>query len=107
MDTRALYRSPAHRKNFGNADRINADRIELKSILLFRTVVIPSEEIAWIDRFRPLVLRAAFWAPKLGLADLYGHVGIVRKSEWFKQLRFAPDDPEAFVGTAKAALAAG
>jgi len=34
---------------------IYADRIELKSILLFRTFVIPFEEIISIDRFRPPV----------------------------------------------------
>jgi hypothetical protein len=99
-----LYVSSPSKKSLGNEYRIFPNRIELKSRLFFSTFVIPRREIVSIDVFRPPVIRTAFWALKLDLADLFEHVGLVREKGWFKQLRFTPQNPQEFVMMAQKGL---
>lgn len=92
-----LLVSAPSKKSLGNEYRIFSDRIELKSRLFSKTFVIPRQEIVSIALYRPPVIRTVFWALKLDLADINEHVGLVRKKGWFKQLRFTPQNPQAFV----------
>ena len=54
-----------------------------------------------MDIFKPPVIRTAFWALKLDLADVFEHVGIRRKNGFFTRLRFTPANPEEFVATVR------
>lgn len=98
-----LYESGPSRQSLGNTYAIFADRIELRCRFPFftKTLIIGKEDLIAIDTYRPPVIRTAFWALKLDLADLKEHVGIKRKSGFFKQLRFTPQNPRAFVATAR------
>ena len=64
---------------------------------MYKTFVIKKDDLVSIDTFYPPVVRTTFWALKLDLADLKEHVGLRRKNGFFKQLRFTPEDPPAFV----------
>ena len=88
----------------GNEYRIFPDRIELTSRLFLKIFVIPRQDIVSIEAFRPPVIRTAFWALKLDLADLFEHVGLVKENGWFKQLRFTPQNPQEFVMMAQKGL---
>jgi hypothetical protein len=94
-----LYKSKPTTKSLGNEYCIYNDRIELRCRFPFitKTLVIKQDDLISIDVFRPPVLTTTFWALKLDLADLKEHVGIKRKSGFFKQLRFTPENPEEFV----------
>ena len=94
-----IYESKPTKKSIGNAYTIYSDRIELRCKFPFmtKTFVITKEDLISIDVFKPPVIRTTFWALKLDLADLKEHVGIKRKTGFFKQLRFTPENPEAFV----------
>lgn len=98
-DDTILYKSPQARRSLGNEYRIYCDRIELRCRVPFvaKTFVIRKEDIVSIDVFAPPVVRTSMWALKLDFADLYEHVGITRKSGFFKQLRFTPENPQQFV----------
>ncbi len=72
--------------------------------MLFRTFVIPAEDILELqvrppfsmgDMFRGKV-RVRWWVLKLDWADVCEHVEIHRKSGWFKWLRFTPGNPAQF-----------
>lgn len=99
----SLYHSPPSFRSLRNEYVIYADRIELHCRLPFfpKVFVIPREELESVDVFPSLVFRTSRTALKLDLADLYEHVGITRRHGWFKQLRFTPDDPAAFVAQAQ------
>ncbi len=49
-------------------------------------MVIQKDDLISIDIFRPPVIRTAFWALKLDLADLNEHVGIKRTNGFFNRL---------------------
>ena len=65
------------------------------------TLVIKRDDLVSIATFKPPVIRTTFWALKLDLADLTEHVGIERKTGFFKQLRFTPEVPQEFVRKAR------
>ncbi len=97
-----IYESVPGRQSMGNSYAIYSDRIELRCRFPFisKTIVIKKQDLISIDIFKPPVIRTTFWALKLDWADLKEHVGIKRKSGLFKQLRFTPEDPRAFVSKA-------
>lgn len=102
-----LYHSPPSFRSLRNEYFVYADRIELHCRFPFfrKVFIIPREELEAIDVFPPLVARTSITALKLDFADLYEHVGLTRRHGWFKQLRFTPDDPAAFVEQAQTLLA--
>ena len=104
-----LYESRSTVKSLGNAYSIFSDRIELRCRFPFftQTLVIPKDDLVSIGIFEPPVIRTTFWALKLDLADFNEHVGIERKSGFFRQLRFTPEKPQEFVAKAKELLKAG
>ena len=101
-----LYSSPPTRKSLGNEYSIFADRIELKCRFPFvsKTFVIQRSDLVSIGTFKPPVIRTSLKALKLDLADLNEHVGITRRSGFFRQIRFTPDHPREFVSRAKELL---
>jgi len=98
-----VYESRPARKSMNNRYEIHDDRIELKCRFPFikKTWVIERDDLVSIEAFRPPVIRTAFWALKLDLADFNEHVGIRRRSGLFKQLRFTPENPREFVERAR------
>jgi len=96
-----LYVSKACFKSFGNEYRVFEDRIELRARFLFRTFVVSRDDLVSIGIYPPPVVKTVFWALKLDLADLYEHVGIERRTGWFKKLRFTPANPQEFVAKVK------
>lgn len=102
----AVYKSAASVKSLGNEYSIFADRIELKCRFPFvnQTLIIQRDALVSIEVYQPPVIRTTFWALKLDLADLHEHVGIERKSGFFRQLRFTPENPKEFVSRAKDTL---
>ena len=98
-----VYESAPTRKSIGNAYAIYSDRIELRCRFpfMYKTFVIKKEDLVSIDIFKPPVIRTTFWALKLDLADLKEHIGLMRTNGIFKQLRFTPEDPQAFVTKAR------
>jgi hypothetical protein len=102
-----VYTSSATKKSMGNTYTVYPDRIELRCRFPFmwKTLVVKKEDLVAIDVFKPPVIRTTWRALKLDLADLKAHVGLERKSGFFKQLRFTPEDPEAFVAKVREAFA--
>ncbi|HQO58792.1 MAG TPA: hypothetical protein PLT76_08755 [Candidatus Omnitrophota bacterium] len=94
-----LYESKPTKKSMNNKYDIYDDRIELKCRFPFitKTLVIKREDLISIETFKPPVIRTAFWALKLDLADFNEHVGIQRRNGIFKQLRLTPENPQEFV----------
>jgi hypothetical protein len=90
-------------KSLGNEYQIYSDRIELRCRFPFfsKTLVIKKDDLISIGIFKPPVIRTAFWALKLDLADLYEHMGVKRTNGFFKQLRFTPENPKEFVAKVK------
>jgi hypothetical protein len=91
-----IYESKGTIRSLWNTYRIFDDRIELQVRLFFTKIVIRRDELLKVDVYKPPVLRTAFWAVKLDLADLFLHVGIERSSGFFKKLRFTPTNPYEF-----------
>ena len=83
-----LYQSRPTRKSIGNEYCIYSDRIELGCRFPFfpKKMVIQKEDLISIDIFKPPVIRTAFWALKLDLANLNEHVGIKRTNGFFNRL---------------------
>ena len=104
-----LYRAGPTKKSIGNEYSIYSDRIELRCRFPFfsKTFVIKKEDLVSIDVFRPPVIRTTFWALKLDLADFNQHVGVERKTGFFKRLRFTPDNPREFVAKVNELLRSG
>jgi hypothetical protein len=98
-----LYTSKPTWKSLGNTYYVYTDRIELRCRFpfFFKTLVIKRDDLISIDIFKPPVIRTAFWALKLDLADVFEHVGIRRKNGFFTRLRFTPVNPEEFVATVR------
>ena len=98
-----LYESAPTKKSMGNKYSIYSDRIELRCRFPFvtKTLVTKKEDLISIDTYKPPVIRTTFRALKLDLADLNEHVGIKRRKGFFKQLRFTPENPKAFVSKAR------
>jgi hypothetical protein len=94
-----LYTSRPTQKSINNEYYIYTDRIELRCRFPFstKTLVIKRDDLISIDIFKPPVIRTTFWALTLDRADLNEHVEIKRKSGFFKQLRFTPENPKEFV----------
>jgi len=101
---KALYISKRSLKSCGGKYLIYQDRLELHVPIFLRKFIIPFSEIISVEIFKPPVCRTALWALKLDWADLCTHVGITRKTGWFKQLRFTPDNPAEFVNRLNASL---
>ena len=101
-----LYITRPARKSLGNQYCIYADRLELRCRFPFfsNTLVIKKDDPISIDIFKPPVIRTTFWALKLDLADLNEHVGVKRKTGFFKHLRFTPQNPKEFVAKARELL---
>ncbi len=97
MKEEPILVSEACARSFWNEYRIYDGRVELDGWFYFKTFVIPFDELISIGLFKPPVIRTKLWAMKLDWADLYEHVGITRKNGWIKELRFTPNDPQAFV----------
>jgi len=107
-----LYRTRPTAKSLWREYRLYADRIELDSIP-WGTVTVPLSDVrdvsvrpagVFFDLFRgdypaSQLLRGI----KLDLADISEHV-VLEKTGFWKQFRFTPDDPDAFVSAARAAL---
>ncbi len=91
-----VYRSAASFRSLWNTYSIYEDRIELEFRLFFTTITIRRSEFVSVEIFRPPVIRTSWGALKLDFADLYTHVGIVRNNGFFKELRFTPENPQAF-----------
>ncbi len=102
--TTILYQSKKMGRNLWSDYRVEEDVVVLR--WKFGHFRIPLDEIVWIDTFKPPVIRTAFWALKIDNADLFVHVGLKRKTGFFKQIRFTPDDPEAFVEAVRRAIEA-
>lgn len=98
-----VYVSLPAKRSLENRYAIYADRIELLCRLPFvtKTLVIKRDELVSIETYKPPVIRTSLFALKLDLADLFEHVGLVRKNGLFKQLRFTPKNPREFVEKVK------
>jgi hypothetical protein len=107
-----LYRTHPSAKSLWREYRLYADRIELDSIP-WGKITVPLEDVRDVsvrpagvifDLFRgDYGLGDLLRAPKLDMADLAEHV-VLEKTGFWKQFRFTPDDPEAFVRAAREAL---
>jgi hypothetical protein len=99
MDESPLYVSKRTAKSLWQEYRIYRDRVELQCWTLFRTFIIPIEEIERIE-VRPCALFSVkgmtLWGLKLDYCDLCPHVLLRKKSGIMKGVAFAPDDPEKF-----------
>jgi hypothetical protein len=86
--------------------------VELRARLLFRTFVIPAEDILEVKvvpgGFFWGLFHAAelgFWfALKLDWADMFEHVSLHRKSGHIKYIRFTPDNPARFVAACRSIM---
>jgi hypothetical protein len=102
---RPRYESKATVKSLWQAYRIYDDRLEL-DLHVFGTLRLPFDSIQELSVRPPLVIFDLFRGrygleqllrgPKLDWADLHDHVVVERDGFW-KQFRFTPDDPQAFV----------
>jgi hypothetical protein len=92
-----VYTSRRRFWSMGNEYLIYPDRLELRVPFLLSTFVIKREELIDINIYKPPVLRTTLWALKLDFADLFEHVGIIRKNGFMKKLRFTPENPREFV----------
>jgi len=98
------YVSERSLKNFWQDYRVFPDRVELRCWMLFRTFVIPAEDILDVE-VHPASISAMFkgevkliwWVLKLDWSDLCEHVRLHRRSGLFKYLRLTPDNPVNFV----------
>jgi hypothetical protein len=109
-----LYRSKPVAKSLWREYRLYDDRIELESIP-WGTIRVPLADVKDVAVRPPLVIFDLFRgdyglaelmrAPKLDMADLAEHV-VLEKTGFWKQFRFTPDDPEAFVRATRTAMAA-
>lgn len=104
-----IYVSEKSVKNLWQDYRVFSDRIELRCWMLFRTFVIPAEDILDVEVRPPLSVHDIFagkvkvrWrALKVDWSDFCEHVEIHRKSGTFKHIRFSPDNPEKMASACK------
>ncbi|PKL44468.1 MAG: hypothetical protein CVV42_19470 [Candidatus Riflebacteria bacterium HGW-Riflebacteria-2] len=91
-----IYLSPGSFRSLWNTYRVYEDRIELEFRLFFTTIIIRRSEFVSVDIFKPPVIRTSWGALKLDCADFYTHIGITRNCGYFKEIRFTPQDLQAF-----------
>jgi hypothetical protein len=85
--------------------RVFPDRVELRSWILLRTLVIPAEDIVDVEVESPGPFNSKHWyAVKIDWADFFSHVEIHRKSGLFKHIIFTPDNPAHFVAACKSIM---
>ncbi len=110
-----IYESKKTLVNLRQRYLVFPDRVEFH-LRLGRKMVIPAEEIVVVDRRdKALIFDLAGGHPHfsrapalyLDLSDLRPHVSLVKSSGAFKQLRFSPHDPEAFVEACRSILPEG
>ena len=97
-----IYTSEKSFRNIWHEYRIYQDHIELDTF--FKTIVINKTDIEDISIFSPPVIRTSLFALKIDLADFYTHIGIKRRNNRFKEIRFTPTSPESFLEAAKLIL---
>ena len=109
-----IYESKRTLINLRQRYLVYADRVELH-LRLGRKMIISMEDIVVVDRRdKALVFDLAGGHPhfsripalQLDLSDLKPHVSLVKTRGVWQQLRFSPDDPEAFVAACRAILPA-
>lgn len=105
-----LHVSKRSLRNLWQEYRIYKDRLELRSWLLLRTLVIPSADILNIEvRFRFVMfdlLRGkgivyTLLPMKIDFSDLFTNVAIQRRSGLIKNIRITPNNPAEFVAICK------
>ncbi len=100
-----IYVSQRSAKNMWQDYSVFPDRIELRCWMLFRTLVIPAEEILGVEVRKPGLFWAVRWvALKLDWADLFEHVEIHRKSGLFRYIKLTPDNPADFVAACRSIM---
>lgn len=111
MNETPIYISQPSFKNLWNEYRVYPDRLELKVHIYLRTFVIPLSKVVDISVSGPLALQLlkrdtyrGGLPLKLDLTDFYNNVALRRSFGLMRQLRFTPDDPEAFVAACRQAL---
>jgi hypothetical protein len=99
-----LYVSRPSAKSFWQTYRVFADRIELRFWFVLHTLVIPMRAIEDIQARSPPVWPNGSWGDpmwfrilKLDWADFFVPVSLHKESGFFRDYRFTPDDPDAFV----------
>lgn len=107
-----IYESRPTLLNLGQRYLVYPDRVELH-LRLGRKLVIPKEEILVVDRRdKALIFDLAGGHPhfsrlralQLDLSDLRPHIALVKTRGIWQQLRFSPDDPEAFAAACRSIL---
>ena len=100
-----IYVSQRSAKNMWQDYRVFPDRVELRSWILLRTLVIPAEDIVDVEVESPGPFNSKHWyAVKIDWADFFSHVEIHRKSGLLKHIKFTPDNPAHFVATCKSIM---
>jgi len=103
MNPIPLYASKRTAKSLWQQYRICRDRLELQSWFLFRTFVVPADEIQAVEINPPGII----WGVKLDNCNFCRHVSLKKKSGLFKRIGFIPDDPDKFVEICKSILPDG
>lgn len=107
-----IYVSERCAKNMWQDYRVYPEGVELRTRLLFRTFIIPAEDILdvkvvpggfWWALFHAAE-RSYWFALKIDWADHCEHVWLHRKSGRFKNIRFTPDDPARFVAACRSIM---
>ena len=109
MNDTPIYISKRTAKSLWQEYRVCRGPLELQCWLLFRTVVVPANEIQAVE-VRPALFTGpggAVWGIKLDNCNLCRHVLLIKKSGLFKRIGFSPDDPEKFVAICKSILPNG
>ena len=105
-----LHVSKRSLRNLWQEYRIYEDRLELKSWLLLRTLVIPSTDILNIevrprfvmfDLLRGKSIAYTLLPMKIDFSDFHTNVAIHRKSGLIKHIRITPKNPAEFVEICK------
>ncbi len=112
FQTLPIYVSERSAKNMWQDYRVYPEGVELRSRLLFKTFVVPAEDIIEVKVvpggfFWGLfhLAELGFWfALKLDWADMFEHVSLHRKSGVFKYIRFTPDNPTMFVAACQSIM---
>lgn len=107
-----IYESRPTLINLGQRYLVFSDRVELH-LRLGRKLVIPLDQILVVGvRDKALLFDLVGGHPhfnrlraiQLDLSDVKPHVALVKTSGIWQQLRFSPDDPEAFVAACRSVL---
>lgn len=103
-DESPLYVSNRLPRNLWQEYRVFKDRLELESHILLHTFIIPLNDIQGVSISPPLLYAMFFkqtWKGgipfRLDMAPLFTHVAVLRKKGIFRNIRFIPDNPDAFM----------